>query len=525
MSASAVSCADAPQLALLLHHYCCTVAATGTSLWGHTQLCRHLTPMRVLHDRRCLQVLDALPLGLQMRIMRAAPSLKDLLCVLPPHMHVAALSAKIRTIDATSSLQIPHNWCATAAWLPGVATVASLTHLTRLSAATANKGRPTCDALPEAHTDRLLDTLGHLSRLRNLTLCGLRLQNGQTAQLATCMRLLPGLSSLRLSGTIPGGGLLQNVLQPCTALVSLSLAGLLFTSADMHAAAVAAVMPSMQALSTLDLSHTGLTQDMWAQIRTMLPRLHGLHTLNVSNNRLSTVPVDAAKAALAEGADLAGQPRDARPLPLRVIDLTCNDSLESGKSSAASGIVPFIFGQTELTRLELALTHAFSSSSRDVLVEAFGFLRSLRWLGLQKCRIGATEATALAETFPALQALTLLDLYGNSVRDRGMSVLAKRMAALQELRVLNLGMNNVTDEGVEELVAALPRMPHLRRLHLMSNGIGDQGARGLSKALPDVPSLRNLMLFGNRMSAQGQEVLEGRCAKHGVQVLVARCMV
>lgn len=467
-----------------------------------------------------------LPLGIQMRVMRSAPSLQALLRTLPPHHHPSAVSAHIRTIDAAAALQIPHNWADAAVWGPGTVAIGTLTHLTRLSAAITVPGParaldPPGQAAAEERLGSLLESVAKLSRLRSLTLCGLSATPAHMSRLAACMRLLPALTTLRLSGSIPGGGRLREALEPCITLQTLSLARLALTEA--HVGELVAVLPAMHVLSALDLSHTGLTHAMCEQLRPVLPRMPELHTVNLAFNCLGGLQMEEwRQATAAEGADAD---RHAPPVAtaIRVIDLTGNTLALPGAAVCHRGTaLPFVHGQTALTRLELAYTSVLAPGVRVAHAAALRTLTSLRSLRAQQCGLGASGAEALAQTFPQLCALTELELPFNGIADGGAVAVAKWLPRLQQLEVLSLAANGIGDFGAEEVAAAAAALPRLRRLSLLNNVIGDAGARAVGRMVPDMHGLRQLMLAANPITERCENEVEGVCGRHGVRVLARR---
>lgn len=464
-----------------------------------------------------MQVLDDLPAGIQMRIMRAAPSLEHLLHTLPLHMHATALSAKIRSIDVSGALQIPHAWSNSPAWQPGVAAATSLTHLTRLSAAVHVKGHPARAA--RSNTDHLFHTVSRLGRLETLVLCGLDLDGRQAQQLTACMLRLPRLASLRLSGSAPGGSL-HSVLAPCTGLVTLSLAHFAFAPDDMHASSLAAALASAPALSALDLSHTGLTHGMWADLQPSLLALPCLRTLNLSSNRLGREQDHPEELGRCAGQPQPpGPPANTTARTLQAIDL-CRNICDASAQRDSCCFMRIICGETALTRLDLAQTHAFHACSGGVLQTALCACSELRWLGLADCKLDATEVAHLARGFSALQLLSHLDLRHNRFRDAGAAALAAGIASLQHLRVLLLDANEITDNGAEVLAPAASGLPRLRKLHMMANCFGNGGVRALCCVLPQMTSLRQLLLSGPDVRVADQEALALVGGKLGVQVIV-----
>lgn len=467
-----------------------------------------------------LQILDALPAGVQMRIMRAAPSLEALLLSLPGHLHGSAMCAKIRTIDAAGALQVPHNWTDNAVWASGAAAVGTLTHLTRLSAAFSVDGSPYNRASAAQRMDHLLGSLDALPKLRSLTLCGLSASDGHMTRVAECVQQLPGLTDLRLSGTVPGSGSFRKVLQQCTALRRLSLARL--TLSGELVGELASVLPSIPALFVLDLSHSGFTHDMCGPLWAVLPRMLDLRTLNLSFNQLGGRQMEEWAGRAAE--DLGDVAPVATPThALHALDLTGNSLTPAGNAVCdLQGALPFVHGQTALTRLDLTYTSALSVNVRAAHTDALSTLTCLQCLRVQQCGLGVAGAKALAQTLPTLQALTQLDIPFNVIGSDGAAACAVALRELQQLQVLSLAANEIGDFGAEALAEAVAALPLLRRLSLMANGIGDRGAEAVRQAIPDMRCLRQLILAGNPISAKCQADVEAVCRRQGVQVLAGR---
>lgn len=246
--------------------------------------------------------------------------------------------------------------------------------------------------------------------------------------------------------------------------------------------ALAARLPLLCCLGTLDLQGTRLTEEALNSFNSALPPGTRLPSVEVLVLESAWLDDDCAPSLATV---LCAFPR------LQRLDLSHNSGLDdSGMESIASAIASL----DQLQDLNLCFIGLSVAGAPHVL-RAISALPSLRKLDLGMNIIGPDGIACVATAFPCLAQLTELRLSYAQLGFSGLSSLAAALPHLApSLAVLDLVGNSIGDAGATSLAAVLPQLQQLRELYLAQNGIGDLGLADLARAAPLLTHLERLDL-------------------------------
>ena len=303
-----------------------------------------------------------------------------------------------------------------------------------------------------------LATAPQLTRLQ-LRACGL--SNGTAAALAAELPRLAHLRHLCLSGN------LHRVL--CTAGGA---------APPCRAAALAAGLPALTQLHSLDISSCNLSA---AQFRALAPGLHALPALEHLDLRRNHIHIPGDLEHWEDVAQLT----------------TLSALLLSDNTIGALALGRHLARLTRLRRLDCARCGLGVELHR---MRSFDHLAGLT--GLQHVDLsanGAWGAYAMRKLAPAIAhfvGLTALKLAGNDAGPGGGAALAPALRALTNLQLLDLSCNTLSSDGARALATALPSLCQLRELDLSDNGLRRCTPAVLMCELYHLPQLTRLALDG-----------------------------
>lgn len=262
------------------------------------------------------------------------------------------------------------------------------------------------------------------------------------------------------------------------------------------------LLRSENAPLSLDLSRRGLGDKRVKPIIDVIAELPALHSINLSDNRLTdmTLMPLASKLPLME--------------TLTFLDLSFNKIDECSQT-----IMDYLRSSSCKLR-SLILNGADVDDQECVnLASAISQNKSLKTLSLSRNLIGKAEllnvlhpdlvtgGEALGQMLRTNNTLTKLDISWNSIRLDSAVALSKSLEVNQTLRVLLLGYNSFGDMPSQYLGKALKVNKSLTELDLESNSINPKAATVLANAISFNETLLKLNINGNTLGKIGAQAL------------------
>lgn len=247
-------------------------------------------------------------------------------------------------------------------------------------------------------------------------------------------------------------------------------------------------LSSLQCLQRLDLSEMRIRADGAPALANALTHLTSLRELNLDMSYISQ-----------EGMCTLG------PAMLSLQKLTSLRMMTNliGDVGVEALAVP-LSALTALQALILDINE-IGSEGMIALEPALKRLDALTHLSLGGNSIGEAGAVPLANAVSSLTALQVLDVEGNNIEQNGAAALSRAVPGLQQLRAFKLSMNHVCVNGCMALALSLaaPDLTSLAVLDLSRNHVCDGGCASLAAALSAMPSLASLNLWWNFITAEG----------------------
>jgi Ran GTPase-activating protein (RanGAP) involved in mRNA processing and transport len=253
---------------------------------------------------------------------------------------------------------------------------------------------------------------------------------------------------------------------------------------------------------TLDLGRRGLGDLRVKPIIDVIDELPALHSINLSDNRLTDVTLMplASKLPLME--------------TLTYLDLSFNKIDECSHT-----IMDYL--RSESCKLRSLILNGADVDDQECvnLASAISQNKSLKTLSLSRNLIGKAEllnvlhpdlvtgGEALGQMLRANNTLTKLDLSWNSIRLDSAIALSKSLEVNQTIRVLLLGYNSFGDMPSQYLGKALKINKSLTELDLESNSINPKAATVLANAISFNETLLKLNINGNTLGKIGAQAL------------------
>lgn len=251
---------------------------------------------------------------------------------------------------------------------------------------------------------------------------------------------------------------------------------------------------------TLALRGLGLSDGTTHAIAHVLPRLHHIRRIDVSNNNLGDVALAAICDSVAKECS-----------QIQALDLSGNVVGE-----CAAGAIQRLLACGHKLRA-LTLTSADVDDAECVeLTKCLAGNTNLTELNLSKNLIGQAEALnsvnpdlvtgpeALAQALGSCETnLEILDLSWNYIRLDSAKALGASLADVDSLVDLRLEHNGFGDEGTMVLASALHENKKLRNLDLSFNSVHPAGALVLATMLRVNTTLKKLKLDGNPIGKNG----------------------
>jgi len=167
----------------------------------------------------------------------------------------------------------------------------------------------------------------------------------------------------------------------------------------------------------------------------------------------------------------------------------------------------------------------FTNSSDKVIFEALSYIKSLKFLNINRTRIDNTainlviennvnlhyvylncqlqsNAIQIASVLKTLSTIRTLNLSNNSIPSYAADEISKIIAANPKLQALLLANNNLQN-GVAVIASALCRIASLTSLNLSNNNMTEEAAEHLALAIVSNKSVEELRLGGNNLKTNG----------------------
>ncbi len=262
------------------------------------------------------------------------------------------------------------------------------------------------------------------------------------------------------------------------------------------------LLRSENAPLTLDLGRRGLGDKRVKPIIDVIDELPALHSINLSDNRLTDITLMplASKLPLMD--------------TLTYLDLSFN------KIDECSHTIMDYLRSSSCKLRSLILNGADVDDQECVnIASAIAQNKSLKTLSLSRNLIGKAEllnvlhpdlvtgGEALGQMLRANSTLTKLDLSWNSIRLDSAIALSKALEINQSLRTLLLGYNSFGDMPSQYLGKALKMNKSLTELDLESNSINPKAATVLANAISFNETLLKLNINGNTLGKIGAQAL------------------
>ena len=209
----------------------------------------------------------------------------------------------------------------------------------------------------------------------------------------------------------------------------------------------------------LDLSNTGIGEPDCEALSKLLPSIHTLEWLHISQNNLSSESV----ASIING-------------------LSCNNSLTT-----------------------LVISNSHFSMGNMLLLSSLLRKCTLTSLVLQYCQISSEGAVELAAALCRNTTLRELDLGYNPIgeHEEGVAAIAAMLVENTSLTLLDLEDCHICGQGAGELAAALGKNSILQCLNLDHNPVGVEGALSMSDMLQHNTSLTILYMDDDSVGEDG----------------------
>ena len=245
---------------------------------------------------------------------------------------------------------------------------------------------------------------------------------------------------------------------------------------DASAAALAGVLPSLQALQHLELGRLGAST-LRGSLGSALQQLPRLRRLCLSDCELQAEGAAALWVVL-------------RALPsLEALQLSGSAVGPESAAALASGLRSL----RSLRELTLNVTDLVGQGG--LLAPALQSLTGLESLDMSSNDWTLEDVASLAPALKALTRLTLLDLSYNGMGAGGAAALGPGLQPLTALRELSLDGNNLGDDGVVPLAPAFHGMTKLQHLGISGNALGMIGATALASSLMHLPEVASLDIW------------------------------
>ena len=322
----------------------------------------------------------------------------------------------------------------------------------------------------------LPNNLHHVPRLSELKLDGVGMGNQECQLLATALKYVDKLRSLKLPKNPLGHGISE----------------------------LAKHLHSVPHLKKLDLNATQMGEEEVTALALSLKNVTQLSVLDLSNNPLGHGVSELAK-------HLHSVPH---------LELLCLNNTQMGEEEVTA-LALSLKNVTQLNKLLLSnnpLGHGVSE-----LAKHLHSVPHLKELYLADTQIGEEKVTALALIFKNVTQLSALDLSNNPL-GHGVSELAKHLHNVPHLKQLHLNDTQMGEEEVTALAHVLIYVPNEMELSLSKNPLG-RGVTELIKCLKSSLRLRGLYISEVQMTeketAELRTLTEERCMNFSISCHVS----
>jgi hypothetical protein len=254
--------------------------------------------------------------------------------------------------------------------------------------------------------------------------------------------------------------------------------------------------------SSLNLSHRGMGDSIFAALVEVLPRLPPFVSLNVADNHLTDVSLVPLCRWVVE------VPR------LQLLDLSNNKVDEAAEivrgylmdPSCCLGTLVLRSADIddgECVHLMSAVKNCSSLTSLDISCNLIGDSEALNTVNPDLF----TGGEAIADCLASNPSLRRLNLAWNGIRRDSAVELGKALAHNTILEELSLAHNAFADEGTQHLGDSLRSNITLKKLDLSYNRVPPRAALVLGSALHSNTTVRSVNLDGNRLGRAGSSSL------------------
>ena len=240
-----------------------------------------------------------------------------------------------------------------------------------------------------------------------------------------------------------------------------------------------------KAIVTLGVWNEGLSNDMMADLSSMLKNNDRIASLSIENGeKVTEVGLKAFGKAMQENQHMK------------------TISIKIGKANDESISPLFHSIARPESKLRMLTVHTISEEASErygdvasvVLANAITHTKELLVLNLEHSNIGNLGGTALFQALKNNTSINHVNIYNSSIGDAASHAVGECLKTNKKLLDLMLDHNKIGDKGAKFIGEGLALNQHLRTLSIVNTPISDYGALNIINGMKDNTALVNVHL-------------------------------